>query len=89
MCCDVFNRHSCRIRCIDERCTVHPCIRWRFAPTKSSEIGQETEHDGNHDGTWFQVSGFSVHNVQDVGFDVGENLKNPKKAKTATRRCFD
>lgn len=56
---------------------------------KSSKIGQEREHDGNHDGTWFQVLGFSVHNVQDVGFDFGENLKKPKKAKTATGPCFD
>ncbi len=40
---------------------------------KSSEIGQETEHDGKHDGRWFQdVSGFSVDNVQDVRFDFGE-----------------
>ena len=38
---------------------------------------------------WFQVLGFSVHNVQDVGFDFGENLKKPKKAKTATGPCFD
>ena len=54
---------------------------------KSSEIGQEREHDGNHDGTWFQVLGFSVHNVQDVGFDFGENLKNLRRPRRPRDRA--